>query len=285
MVVQEAEQVDGRVLQRQPGGRGPHAGHDRHDEVLHEVVGVAAQREPVERGDPAPTALVLGAGELQQPPRLPVEALHLGRHAQEAGGRPPGAAGRTGRPARARRRTPGAALARDGHGHLGRPGAHAELGEQPQQVRVGPLVVHDEAGVDGQDPVVRRRHVVRVRVPASRPSVSNSVTSWVVCSRWAAVSPETPDPTTAAVGRRSEAAFTDRSEPARGGRRALGTGRAWAGSSQDAGPLLGSGQVPASEEGGSTAAPPAPPAWAGAGHWRHRAASVRVRSRPGRRPG
>src|SRR3954469_9410185 len=37
--------------------------------------------------------------------------------------------------------------------------------------------------------------------PPTRSSASNSVTWWVLASRYAAVSPETPPPTMAAVGR------------------------------------------------------------------------------------
>ena len=42
---------------------------------------------------------------------------------------------------------------------------HPELGEQPDQVRVGAFVVDDEPAVDPQG-AVRSRHRVRVRVTA-----------------------------------------------------------------------------------------------------------------------
>ena len=51
------------------------------------------------------------------------------------------------------------------HRHLGVLGGHPELGEHPQQRRVGPFVVHDEAGVDGEH-TVRAVDVVGVGVTA-----------------------------------------------------------------------------------------------------------------------
>ena len=53
----------------------------------------------------------------------------------------------------------------DGQRHLRGLGLDAELGEEPQQGGVGPAVVHDEAGVDGQL-AVGGRHPVGVGVAA-----------------------------------------------------------------------------------------------------------------------
>ena len=84
-----------------------------------------------------------------------MEAVHLDQHPQVA----PGRSSRDGRAAKpARPRAPGvleaALLAAHAERHVAGLGRHAELPEQPQQVRVGALVVHDEAGVQA-DPAAR----------------------------------------------------------------------------------------------------------------------------------
>ena len=58
-----------------------------------------------------------------------------------------------------------AAVAVHAHRHLGFLGGDAELGEQPQQVRVGAVVVHQERRVEPGDLPVRHGDVVGVRVP------------------------------------------------------------------------------------------------------------------------
>ena len=73
------------------------------------------------------------------------------------------------------------------HRHLGVLGRHAELVEEPQQVGVGALVVHDEAGVDGADLGPSTTWVSAW--PPSRVSASKSVTWDSRPSTWAAVQP------------------------------------------------------------------------------------------------
>ena len=68
--------------------------------------------------------------------------------------------------------------------------------EQRAQVRIGRLVVDDEAGVDRDRPADRRHSTVWLWPPA-RPSASNSVTSMRCDSSQAADRPEMPLPTTA----------------------------------------------------------------------------------------
>ena len=131
-----------------------------------------------------------------------MEARHLREHPQEP---------RIGRAPRLRQDAAESAaagvrqaarVAGDAHAHLGGPRANPQLAEQPQQVGVGALVVHDEPAVDPQRPPVcarTRRGCERARPDG--PSASNSVTSWDRARTWAAVRPDTPAPTTAAVGR------------------------------------------------------------------------------------
>ena len=93
---------------------------------------------------------VVGASPVaeQRPARAAVEPRDLGEHpqvarvAQVGRGREQAAAAERAGPLEA-----GAVVA-DRHRHLRRLGRDAELGEQPQQHRVGARVVHDEAGVD-----------------------------------------------------------------------------------------------------------------------------------------
>lgn len=61
-------------------------------------------------------------------------------------------------------------LAADGHAHFGVLGFHSQLGEQPQQRGVGPLVVDDEPGVHPEGRAVRLRDVVGVCV-AAQPGI------------------------------------------------------------------------------------------------------------------
>jgi predicted NAD/FAD-binding protein len=90
---------------------------------------------------------------LQETAGRAVEARDLGEHAQvrRAGEVPPGRE-QPGRPERAGPLQAGRVVA-GGHRHLAGLGGHPELGEDPQQRRVGPFVVHDEAGVDREHPV------------------------------------------------------------------------------------------------------------------------------------
>ena len=159
-----------------------------------EVAGEAAVGEELAPGR------LRGSSVGEQRPGRAVEARHLGQHPHEAR---VGDAPRLGEHAR-RTAAAGvrqsAALARDAHAHLGGLGRHAELAEEAQQVGVGPLVVDDEAAVDAQR---GRRDPGTSWVcawPPSRLSASKRVTSWAGDSTWAAVSPATPAPMTAAVG-------------------------------------------------------------------------------------
>ena len=139
------EEVARGVVERDVGIAGP----DRGDERLHEVAG-EVRREPARAQELAQRHVVGCSGPLEQRPRPAVEAWDGGEHPQVrrvgevAGGRDDAAPAERSRPLQ-----PGAAVA-DGHRHLGVLGRDAELGEQAEQHRVGALVVHDEAGVDGR---------------------------------------------------------------------------------------------------------------------------------------
>ncbi len=145
VVLQEREQVAGRVVQRDRRIAGPYGGHERLHEVAHEV-----RREPavveelpkchVGRAD-RPRDLAL---------REPVEARDLGEHPEVA--RLPQVGGGREQATPPERTSPlqAAVVVADRHRHLGGLGRHSELREQAQQHGVGARVVHDEAGVDGQ---------------------------------------------------------------------------------------------------------------------------------------
>ena len=92
--------------------------------------------------------LVAVVGSAQERVGPDVEPLDLGQDRQEAG---IDGAARLGE--HAPRAPPAceldtAALVVDAHAHLGRACPHAELAEQPPQVRIRAVVVDDEAGVD-----------------------------------------------------------------------------------------------------------------------------------------
>ena len=164
MVGQEPEQINGGVGQRDPGPGRPHAGDERQHEVPDEVLGEAADGEERAEGQVVDVVTRRGVGMSQQPLGGAVEALHLREQAQV--GQVPGAA-RLGEQAR----DPAgagvlqtAALAGDRHAHLGRLRGDAELAEQPQQVGVGLLVVHDEPTVDRHRPPGGAGDVVGVGV-------------------------------------------------------------------------------------------------------------------------
>lgn len=94
-----------------------------------------------------------------------MEARHFGEHAQVAAAQDVPAAEQSGR-------TPGArvlqaaAVAPYGHAHLGVLGGDAELVEEPEQVRVGALVVHDESAVHEDRAAVAGGQFVGVGVAA-----------------------------------------------------------------------------------------------------------------------
>ena len=165
VVLEEREEVAGRVVQGQLGVAGP----DGRDDGLHEVPGevrreAALLEELAQRGvRGVRTGGVLGG--LEQAARASVEAGDLAEHPQVA---------RAGQVAPGREDTAGAERAgpletggvvADRHRHVGLLRRHAELGEEPEQGRVGAPVVHDEAGVDRQ-PAKALLHHVGVGVPA-----------------------------------------------------------------------------------------------------------------------
>ena len=158
VVVEEPEEVTRRVGRRVEVAAGPDAGHERDREVAHEVVGEALVGEEL-----APCRVLRLVGE--EGARRRVEARDVAEHPDEAG---VGEAALLGEhalgtaPPGIRQAAP---LARDAHAHLGGLGRHVELAEQAQQVRVGLLVVHDEAAVDAQA-AVASGDVVGVRVSA-----------------------------------------------------------------------------------------------------------------------
>ena len=102
----------------------------------------------------------------EQRVRAPVEAHDLAQQPQVAR-RAHGAhvGQQPGQPAAARV-LQAAAGAGDRHAHVRLLRRHAQLGEQPPQVRVGAQVVHDEAGVDAAQHAVGADDVVGVGVPA-----------------------------------------------------------------------------------------------------------------------
>ena len=127
-----------------------------------------AEYRPSRRNSPRVTTWPsAGSGAGEETPGGAVEPLHLDEHAQEARIR------HIGRRARTRRRCPGApAYSSPQPSHrtdmLMSVGwvSTRDSAKQPQQVRVGRVVVHDEPGVDGDHALVGREHVVGVRVTA-----------------------------------------------------------------------------------------------------------------------
>ena len=144
VVLEEREQVAGRVVQGQVGVGRPHGG----DERLHEVPG-EVRREPAVREEVTQRGVGRDPVRGEQAPRPAVEAWDLGEHPEVR--RPQVAAG-----GEEAARAEGAGVLEAGgvvahrERHLGLLGGDAELGEQPEQGRVRALVVDDESGVDGQ---------------------------------------------------------------------------------------------------------------------------------------
>ena len=150
MVVEEREEVARRVVEGAGGIAGPHRRHQRPEEARGEVL---AEADP---GDERPERLLValrvdrGGQDLGG---VTVEPLDLGQHPQVR--EVEQVANRGEEAARAERtRILDAPLVRgpvdaDRHAHVGVAGLDAELGEEAQQRRVGPVVVDDEPGVDG----------------------------------------------------------------------------------------------------------------------------------------
>lgn len=158
VVIEEGEEVTGGVGRSVVVTAGPDAGDERHGEVLHEVVAVAAVGEEL-----APGHVAVG---LQETPGAAVEAGNLGQHPHEArieqasGLREDSAetpTARIGEPA---------VTTDDAHAHLGGPGVDAEGAEEAQQVGIGALVHHDEAAVDPEPIAGVGLHVMGVGMTA-----------------------------------------------------------------------------------------------------------------------
>jgi hypothetical protein len=157
VVREEGEQVAGRVLHRQLRTGRPDRRDDGHRERVDEVAGEAVRPQELAERD------LLGelGVSVEHPPGGAVEAQHLGEHREVARVREvallreqPGRAACPGvlQPGR---------VVPHAHRHLGVLRGHAELAEQADEVRVGRVVVDDEARVDADV-----RQVVGVRVPA-----------------------------------------------------------------------------------------------------------------------
>ena len=156
-MVEEPEEVAGRVVQRGSGAHRPHARHQRHRIQPHERVREAVAAEELAVGGlvavvgPAPGTRWRGRWN----------RLTWARTDRKRGSSDPARLGEDTLRAAPTGELDAAALVVDAHAHLGRARPHAELAEQPPQVRVRAVVVDDETGVD------------REPVPAE------SVTSWV----------------------------------------------------------------------------------------------------------
>ncbi len=171
VVAEEGEEVPGRV--GQCGGRiaGPDGAHHRRHEVGDEVVTELLPGEELaegyvrfsrrtglrprgfrcrdQRAGPA-----VEPHDFQQHPQV-AAAPECGEPGNDAAGTGPGAGV-----------FEAAAVTADGHAHFRILGFDAQFGEDPQQRRVGPLVVDNEAGVHGQGRAVALGHVVGVGMAA-----------------------------------------------------------------------------------------------------------------------
>ena len=175
VVLEEREEEAGGVVERGGGVARPHGRHQGLHEVAHEVgreaagveelaqrlVVVAVVQEKWRFGVRRSSRTTVS----EQRPGPTVEPRDLGQHPpvgrrpqRRPGGEQAARAERTG----VLHSGPGVA---DGQRHLRGLGLDAELGEEPQQGGVGPAVVDDEAGVDGQL-AVGGRHPVGVGVAA-----------------------------------------------------------------------------------------------------------------------
>ena len=159
VVLEEGEEVARGVVERGGGVARPHGRDQRLHEVAHEAGCEAALVE--ELAQRLVGAVVVGRQDCSG---TTVEARDLQQHPPVGARRQRGPLGEE--PARAQRTGvlhTGAGVA-DRQRHLAGLGRDAELGEEPQERRVGATVVHDEAGVDRQLTVVGR-DAVRVGVP------------------------------------------------------------------------------------------------------------------------
>ena len=145
MVREEADGVDEREVERPAGSGRPQRGAERYEEVIPEpgrvaLLGDVACEAPVRAPGVVESATpeVQEAGDLERQPRERRAAARVLEVVPFAG---------------------------DREAHLRRLRADTELAEEADEVRVGVLVVDDEAGVEPERPA--RDHVLdRVRVSA-----------------------------------------------------------------------------------------------------------------------
>jgi hypothetical protein len=161
VLVKEPEQVTRGVAQRRAGSGGPDARHHRHRVMPDEV-----RRVPLLLQELAVRRQVVGVGSFEVLARAAVEPHDLEQHAGVLTAQQPTRLCQQATCTAATGELQSAVLAADAHAHLGRSRVDSELGEQTSQQGVGPVVVHDEAGVDDVPTAVRRGDVVAVRVTA-----------------------------------------------------------------------------------------------------------------------
>ena len=176
MVCEEPDGVDEREVERLAGRSRPERGAERDEEVVTEPRRVALL------GDVAGEAPLRAAGVVESPAAAAQEAGDLERQPRERRAA-----------ARVLEVVP---VAGDREAHLRRLRAHAQLAEETDEVRVGVLVVDDEAGVEPSVRPATRCSTV-FEWPPARSSRSNSSTSWAFESAYAAPRPEIPVPITA----------------------------------------------------------------------------------------
>ena len=163
MVVEELEEVAGRVVQGDVGVAGP----DRGDEGLHEVPlevrreAAGAQEVPQRRVDPPESFGRVS----EEGPRAAVEPRDLGDQPQVRRVGQVRPAGEQATQAESAGVLEAGLVVAHGQRHLRRLGRDSELVEEAEQRRVGVPVVDDEAGVDGQG-APTLRHQVGVGVAA-----------------------------------------------------------------------------------------------------------------------
>ena len=147
VIVEEANRIGGRDVERPLRGRRPDGGGQRDEVVVTELAGVSLARDvALERGVDVARVVAHAAG-------VPQEADDVAEHPQEA---------RVGCVPGLREGTPTgpldpAAAAADRERHLRILGAEPELAEEPNEVRVVRLVVDDETGVEPKLPARRTR--------------------------------------------------------------------------------------------------------------------------------
>ena len=143
-MVEESEQVSGRIVQRGTGAHRPHARHERHRVQPHERVGEAVAAEELPVG-----GLIAVVGPVQERVGPHLEALDLRPGPTGSGDRAPGA-GWANTPFAPRPPANSTPLRSSWMLMLISVGrvSNAQFAEQPPQVRIRAVVVDDEPGVD-----------------------------------------------------------------------------------------------------------------------------------------